>query len=210
MALLHNARLTPSKLELLGSWLPSQPWWTGPGTPLTAVGAYRFDDPADEVGIETHLVTGSGGPVVQVPLTYRGTPLEGADSALVGTMQHSVLGPRWVYDACADPVYAAALAAAILTGGTEAELLIELDGRLQRREPTTRVTGSGRPGAAAPTVTVVTTTTDDSATTIGTPGLELQVRRVLTGVAPVGDALTLTGSWPGSDGAVILALARRR
>jgi hypothetical protein len=47
-----------------------------------------------------------------------------------------VLGPRWVYDACADPVYAAVLAGAILGGTRQAEELVEVDGRLEHREPT--------------------------------------------------------------------------
>jgi hypothetical protein len=33
-----------------------------------------------------------------VPMTYRGSPLEGGEAALIGTSQHGVLGPRWIYD----------------------------------------------------------------------------------------------------------------
>ncbi|MEI2826114.1 MAG: hypothetical protein V9F04_06650 [Dermatophilaceae bacterium] len=43
------------------------------------------------------------------PLTYRSAPLAGADRALVGTIEHSVLGTRWVYDAPHDPAYVAEL-----------------------------------------------------------------------------------------------------
>ena len=74
----------------------------------------RVDDPAGQVGVETILVVDEAGaaPVVyQVPLTYRAAPLDGAQSALVGTMEHSVLGRRWVYDGPHDPVYAAQLLA---------------------------------------------------------------------------------------------------
>ncbi len=62
------------------------------------------------MGVETLLVRVGEGPVLQVPLTYRGAPLPGGESALVGTMEHSVLGPRWVYDGTGDPVYVATLA----------------------------------------------------------------------------------------------------
>nr|WP_257910073.1 phosphotransferase [Janibacter limosus] len=48
---------------------------------------------------------GSTPVVYRVPLTYRDAPLEGAEAALVGEMEHSVLGHRWVYDAPHDPVY---------------------------------------------------------------------------------------------------------
>ena len=92
MALLHRADLTPTKLELLQAWLPTRSWYTGPAAPqLTKVGAFRFDDPAGAVGVETMLVRAGDGPVLQVPLTYRGAPLDGAERWLVGTTEHSVL-----------------------------------------------------------------------------------------------------------------------
>ena len=114
----HDATLTPSKQALIEGWMGAQRWYTAKGsTPRTRrVRSFRFDDPAGEVGIETIVVSDESGdePVVyQVPLTYRGAPAEGLDHALVGTMEHSVLGTRWVYDACHDPVYATQLLAAL-------------------------------------------------------------------------------------------------
>ncbi|MFF2298008.1 hypothetical protein [Arthrobacter sp. NPDC058127] len=112
MAIIHRATLSPSKLELIEKYLPVQPWFTQDGSaPPELLGAYRFDDPDGEVGLETHLVS-HGGKVYQVPLSYRGSELPGAEDSLLGTMEHSVLGTRWVYDACADPVYVTALATA--------------------------------------------------------------------------------------------------
>ncbi len=101
MAIIHKATLSPSKLELIADYLPKQPWFIQDGSP-ELIGAYRFDDPAGEVGLETHVVT-AGERVYQVPLSYRGYALAGAEEWLIGTMDHSVLGKRWVYDACADP-----------------------------------------------------------------------------------------------------------
>ncbi len=114
MAEIHQTTLTPGKLELLTAWLPSQRWYAGKGgTPtLRPLGGYRLDDPTGEVGIEVMVVADDSGraPVVyQVPLTYRGAPLAGAETALVGTTEHGVLGPRWVYDGPHDPVFAAQL-----------------------------------------------------------------------------------------------------
>ncbi|MBM6400593.1 maltokinase N-terminal cap-like domain-containing protein [Phycicoccus sonneratiae] len=112
MAEIHTgATLTPSKRELLEEWMGSQRWYAAKGRhPRTRrLYSWRLDDPAGEVGIETMVVVDESGdePVVyQVPLTYRGEPLASADHALVGTMEHSVLGKRWVYDAPHDPVYA--------------------------------------------------------------------------------------------------------
>lgn len=212
MALLHNAQLSPSKLELLSGWVPSQPWWAWNQASLEAVGAYRFDDPADEVGIETHLLRVAGGPIVQVPLTYRGAPLESAQAALISTMQHSVLGRRWVYDACFDPVYASALATTILTGGRQADLQYMSEGRIEPRESTTLVSGSGS-AAGVTAFDAVSCATDETDTTIQAATLELVLRRVLDDNAVAnteGDALTLTGVWPGNEQPVILALAHIR
>ena len=120
MAEIHqNASLSPSKLELLPAWMSTQRWYAAKGRvpKLRRLWSWRLDDPAGEVGIETLLVVDEGGPepvVYQVPLTYRGAPLEGYQHALVGTTEHSVLGRRWVYDGAHDPVYAAQLLALVL------------------------------------------------------------------------------------------------
>jgi hypothetical protein len=114
MAVHHPATIVPGKLELLQAWVPDQPWLAGADvSTLTRLGSYRFDDPDGEVGIETHLLGTADGRVLQVPLTYRGAPQTSAEHALITTMTHTMLGDRWIYDACHDPVYRAALAAAI-------------------------------------------------------------------------------------------------
>ncbi|RFU42798.1 1,4-alpha-glucan branching protein [Actinomadura logoneensis] len=117
MAVIHQTELTPSKRELLAAWLPSRPWFRGADVPvLTDVGGFRLDDPDGEVGIEFKVVTDSSGTrpsTYLVPLTYRGAPLDGAEHALVGTMEHGVLGRRWAYDGCHDPVMVAQLLALI-------------------------------------------------------------------------------------------------
>ncbi|MFE9444492.1 1,4-alpha-glucan branching protein [Streptomyces sp. NPDC006602] len=118
MAVIHHTTLKPTKLELLTAWLPTCPWYSGgPGEPeLTKAGGFRLDDPEGEVGIEFMAATDTSGthPVTYlVPLTYRGAPLDGAEHALVGTMEHGVLGQRWAYDGCHDPVLVAQLLALI-------------------------------------------------------------------------------------------------
>ncbi|MFJ8647938.1 1,4-alpha-glucan branching protein [Streptomyces sp. NPDC093546] len=119
MAVIHQTTITPSKLEMLTSWLPSRPWYRGgEGEPrLTTAGGFRLDDPEGEVGIEfmvvTDAATGAAPACYLVPLTYRGAPLEGAEHALVSTAEHGVLGKRWVYDGCHDPVLVAQLLALI-------------------------------------------------------------------------------------------------
>lgn len=208
MALIYQAQLTPSKIELLTAWVPAQPWLGGADArTLEAVGAYRFDDPDGEVGVETHLLRTANGQVLQVPVTYRGVPLAGADSSLIGTLQHSVLGERWVYDACGDPVYAKALATAILTGGCQAEMEVVTETGPQRREATTRVSGSGSPGTAVPAVDSVTCANDGTTTVVRAGDLELLILRAVDGDDAQAGAQTLIGTWPGHRAPALLALA---
>src|SRR5690242_7814369 len=134
MALLHHATLVPSKPELLAAWLPSQRWAEGLSG-LKPFGAYRLDDPDGDVGMEGILLRSDAGDVLHVPLTYRATPLDGAEAFLVGTMEHSELGTRWVYDATGDPVWRTTLAGTVLTGVTGAEEYFEVDGKRETREP---------------------------------------------------------------------------
>ena len=144
MSLIYQASISPTKDELLNAWVPSQPWFEGAaGASLARVAAYRFDDPDGEVGLETFLLRAGDGPILQVPLTYRGAPLAGGEPWLVTTMEHSVLGPRWVYDAVGDPVYRAVLAETVLTGGREADQYVQTDDGPTLREPTAWARGSG-------------------------------------------------------------------
>ncbi|MGC0364684.1 hypothetical protein ABH922_002668 [Rhodococcus sp. 27YEA15] len=205
MALIYSAQLNPSKIDLLRAWVPGRAWLGSLDvSEVKAVGAYRFDDPDGEVGIETHLLSTQPGVVLHVPLTYRGAPLDGADEYLVTTMDHSVLGPRWVYDGCGDVAYARALATTILTGGSEAELVFAdpADGR----PPTTFVTGNGRPATAVPEIATVATTDSVGSTRISADGVELTVLRIMDPDRTAGGP-TLTGTWPGQDTPVVLATA---
>jgi hypothetical protein len=119
MAFIHQTTMTPTKLELLASWLPSRPWYlSGAGMPrLTKAGGFRLDDPDGEVGLEFMAATDDSGeqPVTyHVPLSYRGAPLAGGDGALIGTAEHGVLGKRWIYDGSQDPVLVAQMFALLL------------------------------------------------------------------------------------------------
>ncbi|MCW2602637.1 MAG: hypothetical protein JWN61_772 [Pseudonocardiales bacterium] len=188
MALIYQAQLSPSKTETLAAWLPHQPWLDGADVSrITLLGAYRFDDPAGEVGIETHVVAAADGRVLHVPVTYRSAPLAGAEDGLIGTMEHSVLGTRYVYDGPTDPIYVQALTTTILTGGEQAPFDLVTDDGLKRREVTTLVRGSGTPSTHVPA------------------GVEPVVLRTLEPGHTRHDAATLTGTWPGQDAPVLLA-----
>lgn len=111
MAIIHETTMHPSKLELLARWLPGRAWYSGTGKGLARAGGFRLDDPDGEVGIEFMVVSDGDGTAYLAPMTYRGTPLDGADDALIGTSLHGVLGTRWIYDGEHDPVLRAQLAA---------------------------------------------------------------------------------------------------
>ncbi|KJS61835.1 maltokinase N-terminal cap-like domain-containing protein [Streptomyces rubellomurinus] len=214
MAVIHQTELRPTKLELLTAWLPTRPWYVGGGEggpELAKAGGFRLDDPQGEVGIEFLAVTdGSGAEPVTylVPLSYRGAPLDGAEHALVGTMEHGVLGRRWAYDGCQDPVLVA-------------ELLALIEGRAPAQDqnasdtPCREVTRSyrgpgltGTPTAGAAGAIGATRATDDrDGTALTAPnGGTLRLRRVLR-PAEDGDALPpshatghLAGAWQLPDG----------
>lgn len=207
MALIHRATLHPTKVELLADWLPTRAWRTGSTGEVRRVAGYRFDDPAGAVGMETMLVRVGDGPVLQVPLTYRDAPLDGGDEWLIGTTEHSVLGTRWVYDAVGDPVYAAALADAILSGHGQAQEFMQVEDRLEPRELSMGITVTGHvPGGALGAVERVV---DGDPASIVAGTVEMTVRRRLDTDGDLAGAV-LTGTWAGQDVPVPLASASPR
>ncbi|MFF4160182.1 1,4-alpha-glucan branching protein [Streptomyces sp. NPDC001678] len=202
MAVIHRTTLTPTKDELLTSWLPSRPWYRpGTGAPrLSKAGGFRLDDPAGEVGIEFMVTTDTAGPepvAYLVPLTYRGAPLEGAEDALVGTMEHGVLGKRWAYDGCHDPVFTAGLLA-LIEGRAQAQAQSVND--TPDHEIARSFSGRGPVTAAFASVT------DDAESTELTDaphGVALRLHRVLRpgpDTPPEGAAGHVLGWWQLQDG----------
>ena len=203
MALVHgDADLSPTKPELVAAWLPTQPWAAGLGE-LRQFGSYRFDDPDGEVGIEA-LLFRAGDLVLHLPLTYRGAPLEGAEEFLLGTMDHSALGQRWIYDACGDAVAVRAYLTAILTGGEQAAIEVERAGAVvERRTPTVRADGSGSE-ASGPTPAAVTVSERAATAVVEAGDHRLTLARLLP--AEVSGRETLSVAWDGG-GAVTAAVS---
>ncbi|MFI0355167.1 1,4-alpha-glucan branching protein [Actinomadura sp. 9N407] len=204
MAVIHRTDLKPTKLELLASWLPSRPWYLGGagGPDLAKAGGFRLDDPHGEVGIEFMVVTDTSGTrptTYLVPLAYRGAPLDGAEHALVGTMEHGVLGRRWAYDGCHDPVLVA-------------QLLALIEGRVQAQDqnisdtPDREVTRSYIGDGLAST-DFTTATDDQEGTELPLPhGEALRLHRVLRPAPDNKPVLSseatghVAGSWHMPDG----------
>jgi hypothetical protein len=102
-----------------------------------------------------------------------------------------------------------------MTGGTQAELIVDSGGQRTRREPTTKVTGSGAmpppaqaevEGSAEPSSWL----DDESGVALRSGATELVLRRDVRPMpAPAGWA-SLHGTWPdrpASDEPVLLAVA---
>ncbi|MGW1656103.1 maltokinase N-terminal cap-like domain-containing protein [Streptomyces atratus] len=174
MAVIHHTTLSPTKLELLTTWLPAQPWYrsTGQQPELARTGGFRLDDPKGEVGIEFMVVTDTSGAQpakYQVLFSYRGAPLPGADDALIGTTEHGVLGQRWVYDGAHDPVVVAQLLALVV-------------------------------GEAEPQMQSTSDTPDPSVTArLDEPGITAEVASFTTTDAPDGTAILVTTAPDGRE-----------
>ena len=191
MAIVYpKARLTPSKVELLTSWLDTQSWGGTGG--VTVLGAYRFDDPAGEVGFEGHLVSRDD-VALHVPLTYRGAPLDDLNAVLVGKLQHSVLGERFVYDASTDPVAIGCLVRALRGEQEQARYELRVNDEIVgEREPNLTIHLTEGRTAASPTGCVIISLTD---------GTQLRIAQVLDTDEPAGRA-RLVATWAGGSGVV--------
>lgn len=211
MATIYDAEISPSKSELLIQWLPAQPWFVGDAAALVRLGAFRFDDPAGEVGLET-IVVGVGGRTYQVPLSYRGAPLAGAEDFLITTMEHSVLGQRWVYDATADPVYVRELAAALLAGKPQAAQNVVVGNALESLPETAWLSSTGTPDVELPELNVGAPRTSAGVTRIPAGPLNFDVVRELEleefdTSATIARAAELTLAWAGRQVPVVIAAA---
>jgi hypothetical protein len=205
MALFHVATITPSKEQLIADWLPRQPWGPAPAEEVTVVGAFRFDDPLGQVGMETFVVEAAGARYL-VPLTYRGAPLDGAEEALIVEMQHSALGTRWVYDGLRDPAYVVSLAATAMTGQGEAIGLAEFDGRWYVAPAKVRISGGGWGLERVPVDGWEVAADGGSTVTLRNDHLELIVHRTpQVGPRP---PIGLVATWEGQPDPVVLAEVR--
>jgi hypothetical protein len=92
IAEIQQATITPTKSELANKWLGS----------YRELGSYRFVDPQNEVGIEVLVGYDLDDRLVQLPVSYRSEELDPAHT--LATMEHSVLGTRYVSNALGDPV----------------------------------------------------------------------------------------------------------
>ncbi|AOP54340.1 MAG: maltokinase N-terminal cap-like domain-containing protein [Brevibacterium aurantiacum] len=190
MADIYSAELNPGKLDVISAWLSKQSWAAEADVApesLKKVTSYRFDDPEGKVGAEIHIVA-AGDRVFQVPLTYRGVELAGADKHLISTMEHSILGTRWVYDGMGDPHFRQRLDHAIATAGTSAKQY-RVDDEGNRIDEITDVAHAWGTGPLA-----------------GAEDVQVLYELNLDSPAEGSDAGLLLGRWAGQEAPVVLAV----
>ena len=192
MAQIYNAELSPSKNQVLATVLGTDE------ADIEKLTSYRFDDPADQIGMEVHIVRTPDGSVLQVPLVYRPEPLEDAEEdELITTMEHSVLGTRYVYLGMSDPVFAEALDVTISEERSGAEqFLVDGDTQTPITEGLADVIGTGE---------IELEEEEDDENLIGV--LELFAELDLEGLSEeeANQPGQLIGTWEGQDTPVLLA-----
>ena len=105
VAKMYDTTIVPSKDEVARNWAGS----------VTLKGSYRLVDTVDEeVGIEILIATDLDERLVQIPFSYR--PSEINPEETLTTIEHGVLGQRWVTNALGDPVAVREIIRTILTG----------------------------------------------------------------------------------------------
>lgn len=203
MARFHLATITPTKAELIAEWSPTQAWGPSADVAQDVIGSFRFDDPDGRVGIETHLVRAADA-LYQVPLTYRDEPAAELADALISTMEHSVLGTRWVYDGLRDPVCTLMFAAVTMTGQGEALGMAVYDDRWYIAPSNVRVQGGGWGMERVPVDGfALASDGDDGVAIVRSESLELRVhRRPAVGARPT---IGLTATWETQADPVVLA-----
>ncbi|MFW2381618.1 MAG: maltokinase N-terminal cap-like domain-containing protein [Acidimicrobiales bacterium] len=207
MALYHKATITPSKSEMVTRLVAARQLCPDAEAPIEIIGAYRFDDPEGRVGMESHLAT-CGEVLLHVPLTYRDEPLVGAEGALVGEMEHSALGTRWVYDGLGDDRFILMLAAVALTGQGEALGLVLNDGEWFIAPSNIRIRGGGWTQERVSVDGFERRSGEGPTVTFQNDRFELIVhRRPVPGSQP---AMGLTASWDGQPRPIVLAEVRER
>lgn len=207
MALFHRATIVPTKEALIAEWAPRQAWGPAADAPIDVIGGYRFDDPDSRVGMESFLVR-AGEVLFHVPLTYRDAPLDGGEDAFIATMEHSVLGTRWVYDGLRDPVFVVMLAAVAMTGQGEALGMAMYEGRWYLAPSPVRIQGGGWTIERVPVDGFAIEREDPETVVLANDRFELTVyRRPRPGTKP---PIGLTATWIGQPDPVVLAEVRDR
>ncbi len=105
IAKMYDTTVVPSKEDIARAWAGS----------VNLKGSYRLVDTVDgEVGIEVLIATDLDGRMIQIPFSYRSEEINPEQT--LSSVDHGVLGKRWVTNALGDPVAVREIIRTILTG----------------------------------------------------------------------------------------------
>jgi hypothetical protein len=122
---------------------------------------------------------------------------------LIGEMEHSVLGSRWVYDGVRDPRFVVMLAAVTMTGQGEALGMAVYDGRWYVAPTNVRIHGGGWSLERVPVDGFELQRDDADATVLTNDRFRLTLhRRPVPGARP---AIGLTATWEGQEDGVVIS-----
>ncbi|MEZ5342632.1 MAG: hypothetical protein R2706_14645 [Acidimicrobiales bacterium] len=120
-------------------------------------------------------------------------------------MEHSVLGDRWIYNACSDPVYVAELVRTIIEGDASVEAFVETADGMVPRPATAPADGTGAVDLTVPLIESVTATTTDEGTRVTAGSIEVLIRHDLREFMT--DRPALIARWGQGQQAVVAVLS---
>ena len=104
-AIMYDTTVVPSKHEIAQEWTDY----------VDIQGSYRLVDTVDgQVGVEVLISKDREGRLTQIPFSYRSEEI--APEHTLSTLEHGVLGKRWVTNALGDPVAVREFIRTILSG----------------------------------------------------------------------------------------------
>ena len=194
MAIFHSSTNTPSKLDIITAWIGDQGWGPTAGAALDLVGSFHLEDPEGEVGMQVHLVHGEGD-LFQVPLTYRATRVPGLEPAFLSTMEHSVLGTRFVYDGLGDHRFVSVFAGVAACGYGQTLGFVQHKGRWEAWPESTPIQGYGQVAGRVMVDGFKAVPADDDQLVLRNEQIELKVYRRLVdrGLPAIGTSATVPG-----------------
>lgn len=207
MAIFHMATNTPPKSEIIAAWLYEQPWGPATGAPIDLVASFHLDDPDGQVGMQVFIVNVAG-VLHQVPLTYRAAAVPELEPAFIATMEHSMLGTRYLYDGLADERFVLVLAGVAACGYGQALGFANYDGRWHAVPDQVLIQGTGAIGGRVAIDGFERSHGDGDTVVMANERLELTFFRSL-GERPL-PAIGLTGTWAGQPTPLSLLELRER
>jgi len=205
MAIFQIATNAPPKSEIIAEWIRTQPWRPTDDVPVELLGGFHLDDPEGEVGMQVFVVQ-AGDTLLQVPLTYREAALAEPPDAFIATMEHSVLGTRFLHDGLRDERFTMVLAGVTAAGYGQALGFAKHDDRWLSVPDELTVTTTGTLTGRRMVDQLAIQSSEDELVVLANGSIELTIYRQLID-RPM-PPIALTTTVPGHPSPLVLASLR--